>query len=70
MKVFYSPHQSTLANSSFSPSAGKPEQLVKQWCQQRGVPVVWNLAGGYQEDFQSVLDLHHATLEECLAAGP
>lgn len=44
------------------------DRLVFDWCRGRGTPVVWNLAGGYQEDFQSVLDLHHATLEECLRA--
>lgn len=44
------------------------DRIVFTFCQQHGVPVVWNLAGGYQEDFQKVLDLHHATMEECLAA--
>lgn len=44
------------------------DRLVFEWCRRRKVPVVWNLAGGYQEDFQSVLDLHHATLEECMTA--
>lgn len=44
------------------------DRIVFRWCRQNNVPVVWNLAGGYQPDFQSVLDLHHATLEECLAA--
>lgn len=44
------------------------DQIVFQFCRQNNVPVVWNLAGGYQEDFQKVLDLHHATMEECLAA--
>ncbi len=44
------------------------DRLVFRWCRDNGVPVVWNLAGGYQQDFQSVLDLHHATLEECLNA--
>ena len=44
------------------------DKAVFSFCQERGMPVVWNLAGGYQEDFQSVLDLHHATMEECLAA--
>lgn len=44
------------------------DRAVFRWCRQNNVPVVWNLAGGYQEDFQNVLDLHHATLEECLAA--
>lgn len=31
-----------------------------------GVPCAWNLAGGYQEPFQKVLDIHNATMEECL----
>ncbi len=42
------------------------DRIVFDFCKARSLPVVWNLAGGYQEDFQSVLDLHHATLEECL----
>ena len=44
------------------------DRAVFGWCRRHKVPLVWNLAGGYQEDFQSVLDLHHATLEEGLAA--
>lgn len=42
------------------------DHIVFRFCKDKGVPVVWNLAGGYQEDFQKVLDLHHATMEECL----
>lgn len=30
------------------------------------IPVVWNLAGGYQTPIQKVLDIHNATMEECL----
>lgn len=45
----------------------KRDRIVFEYCHERSLPVVWNLAGGYQEDFQAVLDLHHATLEECLA---
>lgn len=43
------------------------DRLVFEYCRQAGLPVVWNLAGGYQDDIQRVLDLHHATMEECLA---
>jgi len=43
------------------------DRIVFEHCKARSLPVVWNLAGGYQEDFQAVLDLHHATLEECLS---
>ena len=31
LKVFYSENQSAKSNSSFSPSAGKPEQVVESW---------------------------------------
>lgn len=43
------------------------DRLVFEYCRNVGLPVVWNLAGGYQDDIQRVLDLHHATMEECLA---
>ena len=43
------------------------DRIVFEYCREAGVPVVWNLAGGYQSDIQKVLDLHHATLEECLS---
>ena len=32
-----------------------------------GVPVVWNLAGGYQEPLSRVLDIHRNTLFACAA---
>lgn len=43
------------------------DRIVFETCRSLELPVVWNLAGGYQRDFQKVLDLHHATMEECLA---
>ncbi|MFA5507712.1 MAG: histone deacetylase [Vulcanimicrobiota bacterium] len=42
------------------------DRIVFEYCKTNGMPVVWNLAGGYQENIQNVLDLHHATMEECL----
>lgn len=30
------------------------------------IPCAWNLAGGYQTPIQKVLDIHNATIEECL----
>jgi acetoin utilization deacetylase AcuC-like enzyme len=33
-----------------------------------GVPLAWNLAGGYQEPLDKVLALHAITMEEALAA--
>jgi acetoin utilization deacetylase AcuC-like enzyme len=44
------------------------DRAVFSYCRQASLPVVWNLAGGYQADVQKVLDLHHATMEECLYA--
>ena len=31
----------------------------------RGIPLAWNLAGGYQTPLQKVLDIHTRTLEAC-----
>ena len=33
-----------------------------------GVPVVWNLAGGYQEPLSRVLEIHRNTMIACVAA--
>lgn len=47
------------------------DRIVFETCRRLGVPVVWNLAGGYQRDEQDsiapVLALHRATMEECVA---
>ena len=32
-----------------------------------GLPVAWNLAGGYQQPLRKVLDIHDHTLRECMA---
>jgi len=42
------------------------DRIVFEYCSRNNIPVVWNLAGGYQEKFQNVLDLHNTTMEECL----
>lgn len=34
----------------------------------RGVPVAWNLAGGYQKPLSKVIDLHLTTLRLCIEA--
>lgn len=44
------------------------DRLVFAGLRERGVPVVWNLAGGYQKPFRNVLDLHDQTMLECAAA--
>lgn len=47
------------------------DRIVFEVCKAAGVPVCWNLAGGYQRDaegsIEPVLALHRATMEECAA---
>ncbi len=47
------------------------ERLIFTLCRDLRIPVVWNLAGGYQRDqhdgISKVLELHRATMEECVA---
>jgi acetoin utilization deacetylase AcuC-like enzyme len=49
------------------------DDLVFAGARRHGVPIVWNLAGGYQRDDQGgiapVLALHRATMQACLAAS-
>jgi acetoin utilization deacetylase AcuC-like enzyme len=46
------------------------DRLIFTLCRDLKIPVVWNLAGGYQRDqnggISKVLELHRATKEECL----
>ena len=42
------------------------DRVVFQTCKQLGLPVAWNLAGGYQEPMGKVLALHDQTTEECV----
>jgi acetoin utilization deacetylase AcuC-like enzyme len=37
-------------------------------CRAMGLPVAWNLAGGYQTNLRKVLDIHDNTMLECLSA--
>lgn len=38
------------------------DEIVFKACAKAGVPVVWNLAGGYQEPIEKVLDIHTETM--------
>jgi len=38
------------------------DEIILGTLLEAGVPVVWNLAGGYSPDFESVIDLHLTTL--------
>lgn len=52
------------------------DAVVFTTCRRLGLPVAWNLAGGYQEDerapwpqrIRPVLDLHDTTMRECARA--
>jgi acetoin utilization deacetylase AcuC-like enzyme len=44
------------------------DRLVFEATARAGVPVAWNLAGGYQEPLRKVLELHAITMGEALAA--
>jgi acetoin utilization deacetylase AcuC-like enzyme len=41
--------------------------IVFSVAKQMGLPVVWNLAGGYQDPIERVLDIHSNTLRACMA---
>ncbi len=42
------------------------DDIVFRYAKDRGIPVVWNLAGGYQRDLKKVLALHEQTYESWL----
>jgi hypothetical protein len=44
------------------------DQIVFSLAKTMGIPVVWNLAGGYQEPVYEVLKIHNATMRACIAA--
>jgi len=41
--------------------------LVFENCRKLGLPVAWNLAGGYQTPLRRVLDIHDATMQMCVS---
>jgi acetoin utilization deacetylase AcuC-like enzyme len=44
------------------------DRLVFARCRALGLPVAWNLAGGYQNPLRKVLDIHDNTMLECIVA--
>jgi acetoin utilization deacetylase AcuC-like enzyme len=44
------------------------DRLVFGAAKERHIPLVWNLAGGYQKPLRKVLDIHDNTARECVAA--
>ena len=45
----------------------KRDRLVFENCKKYNLPIAWNLAGGYQKPLIKVLDIHDATMQECLS---
>lgn len=41
------------------------DRIVFETAKTLGVPIAWNLAGGYQEPLRNVLDIHDHTLTAC-----
>lgn len=44
------------------------EEIVFGGAKAAGVPLAWNLAGGYQQPLSKVIDLHVQTMRECARA--
>lgn len=44
------------------------DRIVFNISKKLGIPIAWNLAGGYQDPIENVLELHENTLLECLRA--
>lgn len=42
------------------------DRIVFNISKKLGIPIAWNLAGGYQDPIENVLELHENTLLECL----
>jgi acetoin utilization deacetylase AcuC-like enzyme len=41
------------------------DRLVFEAAKQHGIPIAWNLAGGYQEPLSKVLEIHDNTMRQC-----
>jgi acetoin utilization deacetylase AcuC-like enzyme len=44
------------------------DRLVFETARQLGIPLAWNLAGGYQNPLRKVLDIHDNTMRACASA--
>ena len=41
------------------------DRIVFETCRKEGLPVAWNLAGGYQKPFSKVIEIHMNTMKAC-----
>ncbi len=46
------------------------DRIVFSECQRHGLPIAWNLAGGYQDDLNKVIEIHVNTALACEAEYP
>ena len=44
------------------------DEIVFSGAKSIGIPLVWNLAGGYQDPLSCVLEIHRNTMAACVAA--
>lgn len=42
------------------------DELVFKFCLEKGIPIVWNLAGGYLTPLERVLEIHDNTMRQAL----
>ncbi len=42
------------------------DSILFNWSRSQGIPVAWNLAGGYTKPFSKVLEIHLNTVRACL----
>jgi acetoin utilization deacetylase AcuC-like enzyme len=45
----------------------KRDEIVFSEAKQLGIPVVWNLAGGYQKNHERVVEIHRNTMAACVS---
>jgi len=57
-----------LGGAMTSDQMRRRDRIVFEACAALGLPVAWNLAGGYRKPLRAVLDLHDATMQECVRA--
>jgi len=43
------------------------DRRVFELCRKYGLPIAWNLAGGYQKPLRNVLDIHDETMRQAIA---
>ncbi len=57
-----------LGGALTSNQLARRDEIVFDGCRALGLPVAWNLAGGYQEPIARVLDIHVETARACVRA--